>query len=205
MNEKKCVLVQSKVSLETAELLDAIVEKYNFKSRYDILQYVLSAFLRVVDCDGKISAEDKELLEFSKMFEGFENAKNRVITVRPSSSRNKKLVDSINIYSEVGSRGYTCKQLSIYGDDVHTNASVNKALETLLKKLHNELYLKLREIAQEEGETRLERIINMLADEHQQGHDSNHKYISETFNSNDGSPEYGKVPQRRVNKHSYDE
>lgn len=40
----KHISIQSKVSPEAAACLDDIVKKYKFKSRYEVMQYLLTAF-----------------------------------------------------------------------------------------------------------------------------------------------------------------
>lgn len=75
-------MVQAKVSCDTAERLDNIVKKYGFASRYEVMQYILSAFLTKAD-PGYLNEEEKNrdvIAEFAKLFEGFENKRNRIIT-----------------------------------------------------------------------------------------------------------------------------
>ena len=68
----KFVSIQSKVSPETAERIDKIVNEYGFGSRYELMQYLLSAFLKYAD---KEMEESDQLNEFAKIFEGYQNKK----------------------------------------------------------------------------------------------------------------------------------
>ena len=44
----KHISIQSKVSPEAAACLDDIVKKYKFKSRYEVMQYLLTAFMSIL-------------------------------------------------------------------------------------------------------------------------------------------------------------
>lgn len=47
----KHVMVQAKISVEAADKLDKIVKEYKFNSRYEVMQYLLSAFIEKADCE----------------------------------------------------------------------------------------------------------------------------------------------------------
>ena len=47
--ERKFVSIQSKVSHSTVKRLDAVVERGKFESKYELLQYLISVFLRFAD------------------------------------------------------------------------------------------------------------------------------------------------------------
>lgn len=63
----KFVSIQSKVSPETADRIDRIVEEGRFGSRYELMQYLLSAFLKYAD---KEMEESDEINEFAKNVRG---------------------------------------------------------------------------------------------------------------------------------------
>ena len=46
---KNIVKVQSYISKDDNEALERIVKKYNFKSRYQVIKYLIDCFLRVAD------------------------------------------------------------------------------------------------------------------------------------------------------------
>ena len=50
---KKCVSIQSKVSPTTTKRLDAVVERGKFESKYELLQYLISVFLKFADPDNE--------------------------------------------------------------------------------------------------------------------------------------------------------
>ena len=100
---KKCVSIQSKVSSTTAKRLDAIVERGKFESKYELLQYLITVFLKFADPENEDEdTEAKELEEFAKLFDGWDDYRNRIITTKPQGNRHLQLVDMVCIYSEVG-------------------------------------------------------------------------------------------------------
>ena len=67
--KKGNVQIKTEVSVEYAKRLDEIVEKYNFRSRYQVLQYLVKCFIRVADpqpTDEVVPADIEE------MFEGYQ-------------------------------------------------------------------------------------------------------------------------------------
>lgn len=192
----KWISIQSKVSPNTAARIDKIVEQFGFASRYEVMQYILSAFLKVADPEGEPTEECQELIEFAKMFEGFENSKTRIITTAPSGNKALRLTDSINIYSMIGKAGYICKRIEVRGDEYTTSGNVDKALNVLLKKLHPRLHKELEDIGETMEEHSMRRILEeLIIMAHTPAPE-----ISEDFAELDGSIEYGRVPKRSVER-----
>ena len=67
--KKGNVQIKTEVSVEYAKRLDEIVEKYNFRSRYQVLQYLVKCFIRVAD-----PKPDDEVVpaDIEEMFEGYQ-------------------------------------------------------------------------------------------------------------------------------------
>lgn len=80
---KKIVKVQSYISKDDNDALERIVKKYNFKSRYQVIKYLIDCFLRVAD-----PAKPKEPMpqEIEDMFEGYTNAESREY-IKPKRAR----------------------------------------------------------------------------------------------------------------------
>jgi hypothetical protein len=80
---KKLVKVQSYISKDDNDALERIVKKYNFKSRYQVIKYLIDCFLRIAD-----PAKPKEPMpqEIEDMFEGYTNAESREY-VKPKRAR----------------------------------------------------------------------------------------------------------------------
>lgn len=60
-------LLSTKISTEKIHRIDEIVIKYNFKSRYKLLMYLVDCFLKVAD------PKDDEVVpkEIEEMFDGY--------------------------------------------------------------------------------------------------------------------------------------
>lgn len=201
--DRKFISIQSKVSAATAAKIDAIVVKGGFESRYEFMQYLLSSFLRYADQGTEnVDEMSEELKEFAKMFEGWENAKNRIITTKPSGNKALRLVDSLNIYSELGRKGYVCKNITIVGDNVRTNSNISLPLEIVIKKLHPRIASMFNLIASNIGEPSYVKVIEWLLENAriEEMHD-----VQETFKANDGSINYGIVPKKKRSKSINDE
>lgn len=187
----KFVSIQSKVSPETAERINRIVAEYGFGSRYELMQYLLSAFLKYADREME---ESDQLNEFAKIFEGYQNKKTRIITTRPGGNRNLKLTESINLFSEIGRKGYICKRLVIAGEKESITSNSENALRSIIRKLFPQIAGYIESIGNDIGESNyikiLEYMIELIAD------DEAVKSIRRDFEALKQKPEYGRVPVR---------
>lgn len=201
--DKKCCMIQCKISADTAEKIDGVVERGGFASQYEFLQYLLSAFLRYAEPENNGMDEmSEELLDFARIYEGWENKKNRIITTRPSGNRALKMTESINIYSELGRKGYVCKMIAVKGNDVRTTGSIAQALEVLLRRLYPKLASQMYDIGRNIGEDSILRVIEYMVEEASgKGLMEKEKAVSDSPISN----EYGNVPKRKRSKSLNDE
>lgn len=160
-------MVQAKVSCDTAERLDNIVKKYGFASRYEVMQYILSAFLTKAD-PGYLNEEEKNrdvIAEFAKLFEGFENKRNRIITTKPKGVKSLKLVNSIYIFSEVGKKGYVARNMKVDAEGVKISNRSNTSISNVIKYLYPKLAEKLDSIGRKIDSNRYEEIIDYILEE----------------------------------------
>ena len=160
-------MVQAKVSCDTAERLDNIVKKYGFASRYEVMQYILSAFLAKAD-PGYLNEEEKNrdvIAEFAKLFEGFENKRNRIITTKPKGVKSLKLVNSIYIFSEVGKKGYVARNMKVDAEGVKISNRSNTSISNVIKYLYPKLAEKLNSIGRKIDSNRYEEIIDYILEE----------------------------------------
>lgn len=201
--DKKSCMIQCKISAEAAEKIEEVVKRGGFASPYEFLQYLLSAFLRYADPEnGNMDDMAEELLDFAKIYEGWENKKNRIITTRPSGNRALKMTESISIFSELGRKGYVCKMISVKGNDIRTTGSNAQALEVLLKKLHPKLAYQMADIGRNIGEDSLLRVIEYMVEEATgKGLTAKEKVMSDAPTTN----EYGNVPKKKRSKSLNDE
>ena len=196
---KKCVSIQSKVSPTTAKRLDAVVERGKFESKYELLQYLISVFLKFADPDNE--DEDtvvKELEEFAKLFDGWDDYRNRIITTKPQGNRHLQLVDMVCIYSEVGKKGYVGKKISFKATETKVTDNVGNVLEVVLKKLYPGIYEKLYNMTEQVEERSISKTLEKLLDELLKDVDS--ETLARIFAEAKSEIEYGITPKRKRHK-----
>lgn len=202
MNDKKEYMIQCKVSREVYERLQKKVEEGRMKSIYELLQYLVSSFLKIADTDVELDEVSEDLYVFAIMFEGWMNEKNRVVTAKPSGNKELKMTDSINIFSEKGKKGHVCKMIKVNGSEIKTNGSIIAALDILLKKLFPSTYCKMIDIGKNIGEDSVLNVIEyMIGEAAKKGLTEKVNPFSPVYNSN----EYGNVPKRKRKKSINDE
>lgn len=202
MNDKKEYMIQCKVSREVYERLQKKVEEGRMKSIYELLQYLVSSFLKVADTDVELDEVSEDLYVFAIMFEGWMNEKNRVITTKPSGNKELKMTDSINIYSEIGKKSHVCKTIKVNGNEVTTNGSIIVALDILLKKLFPTMYGQLADVGRNIGEDSILGVIEyMIQEAAKKGLIEKINPFAAVYYSN----EYGLVPKKKRNKSINDE
>lgn len=196
---KKCVSIQSKVSPTTAKRLDAVVERGKFESKYELLQYLISVFLKFADPDNEDEdTESKELEEFAKLFDGWDDYRNRIITTKPQGNRHLQLVDMVCIYSEVGKKGYVGKKLSFKATETKVTDNVGNVLEVVLKKLYPGIYEKLYNMTEQVEERSISKTLEKLLDELLKDVDS--ETLARIFAEAKSEIEYGITPKRKRHK-----
>lgn len=203
MKNKKCCMIQCKISADTAERIDEIVKRGGFSSQYEFLQYLLSAFMRYAEPEKEgVDEMSEELLSFARIFEGWENKKNRIITTKPSGNRALKMTESVNIYSELGRKGYVSKMIKVKGEEISTTSSIALALETIMKRLYPKMYCQILDIGRNIGEESVQRVIEYMIEEAaEKGLTAKEKTVSASPTSN----EYGNVPKKKRSKSLNDE
>ena len=196
---KKCVSLQSKVSPTTAKRLEAVVERGKFESKYELLQYLISVFLKFADPDNEDEdTEAKELEEFAKLFDGWDDYRNRIITTKPQGNRHLQLVDMVCIYSEVGKKGYVGKKLSFKATETKVTDNVGNVLEVVLKKLYPGIYEKLYNMTEQVEERSISKTLEKLLDELLKDVDS--ETLARIFAEAKSEIEYGITPKRKRHK-----
>ena len=196
---KKCVSIQSKVSPTTAKRLDAVVERGKFESKYELLQYLITVFLKFADPENEDEdTEVKELEEFAKLFDGWDDYRNRIITTKPQGNRHLQLVDMVCIYSEVGKKGYVGKKISFKATETKVTDNVGNVLEVILKKLYPGLYEKLYNMTEQVEERSVSKTLEKLLDEVLKDVDS--ETLARIFVDAKSEIEYGNVPKRKRHK-----
>lgn len=194
--ERKFVSIQSKVSPSTVKRLDAVVERGKFESKYELLQYLISVFLKFADPDNEEDDEEaKEVLEFARLFEGWDDCKNRIITTKPQGNRHLNLTDVVCIYSEVGKKGYVGKKISLNATETKITDNVGNVLEVVLKKLYPAIYDKLNTLTDQVEERSISKALEKLLVEVLK--DVDNETLDRMFADAKSEIEYGNTPKRK--------
>jgi len=69
MKKGKYVQIKTAIPLDYRGRLDKVIEKYHFKSRYQLMQYLVLCFLKVADPQPD---EDVVPNDIEEMFEGYQ-------------------------------------------------------------------------------------------------------------------------------------
>lgn len=199
VEQRKSISVQAKISPISHAKLEEIAIEYGFKSVYEIVQWLISAFLSYVGGESQIESKaDENMKEYAKIFEGYQNNKNRIITTKPGGNRQLKLVETIFVFSEVGKRGYVCKRISINGDKETITDNPANAIRSFIRKLFPKISGYIESVGNEIGETNYMRILEYILSE--ETNDDIHKTVSVDFEALKQKTEYGRVPVRARNK-----
>ena len=202
--ERKFVSIQSKVSPSTVKRLDAVVERGKFESKYELLQYLISVFLKFADPENEDEdADAKELEEFARLFDGWDDYRQRIITTKPQGNKHMRLTEMICIYSEVGKKGYIGKKISFNASETKVTDNVGNVLDVVLKKLYPSIYEKLYAFTEQLEERSISKALEKLLVELLKDVDS--VTLERIFADAKGDIEYGRVPVRKRHKSLNDE
>ena len=188
MDDGKTVMIQSKISVDTSRRLNEIVKKFGFASRYEILQYLVSAFLHYADPQ---TPSDDTLETLSGIFAGAENPDSRLNTVR-SCDGDAEVTDVVSIMHQRGSDAYSCRwtHRDVKGEMESTSAAL--VLDMILARLLPTRYNYLRQVADELGRNSVLYALDYLIEaDKRAGTPEAGDYASNT---------YGIVPVRHKNK-----
>ena len=202
--ERKFVSIQSKVSPLTVKRLDAIVERGKFESKYELLQYLISVFLKFADPENEDEDTDaKELEEFARLFDGWDDYRQRIITTKPQGNKHMRLVEMICIYSEVGKKGYVGKKISFNAAETKVTDNVGNVLEVVLRKLYPSIYERLNALTEQVSERSISKTLEKLLEDVLKDADS--ATLDRIFLEAKSEVEYGDVPVKKRSRRLTDE
>ena len=197
--ERKFVSIQSKVSPSTVKRLDAVVERGKFESKYELLQYLISVFLKFADPENENEdTEAQELVEFARLFDGWDDYRQRIITTKPQGNKHLNLTDIICIYSEVGKKGYVGKKISLNATETRITDNVGNVLDVVLKKLYPAIYEQLHSLTEQVEERSISKALEKLLIELLKDVDS--EALQKIFSDARNEIEYGNKPVRKRHK-----
>ena len=135
----KTVVIQSKVSPATKKRLEVIAKKYDFQSCYEILQYLISAFLHYADPKSERVSHNDESAVIGNIFRGFDKRSTRVNSVR-EREENIEVCDTIEIVREKGSSIQSCRWTHHDAEGDTQTSSVSAIFQFMLRTLLPDRY-----------------------------------------------------------------
>lgn len=181
-----------------------MVERGKFESKYELLQYLISVFLRFADPENEDEdTEGQELAEFARLFDGWDDYRQRIITTKPQGNKHLRLTEMICIYSEVGKKGYVGKKISFNVTETKVTDNVGNVLDVVLKKLYPAIYDKLYALTEQVEERSISKALEKLLVELLK--DVDNETLDKIFADAKGGVEYGNVPMRKRKRSVNDE
>lgn len=196
----KHVMVQAKISVEAADKLDKIVKEYKFNSRYEVMQYLLSAFIEKADCETEYNGVNTNETELMDIFQRLRAVKDRVNTVKPSAYDDIKRVASVFIYRVTNRRRYVSSCITENGEGMHHSSKKEQVLEEVFRYLYPNLAQRLLVIGRNKGVNGYDNIIKELLDMSPVSSDGIHNDVSTEVSGFMGQNKYGMVPVITRNK-----
>lgn len=196
----KHVMVQAKISVEAADKLDKIVKEYKFNSRYEVMQYLLSAFIEKADCETEYNGVNTNETELMDIFQRLRAVKDRVNTVKPSTYDDIKRVASVFIYRVTNRRRYVSSCITENGEGMHHSSKKEQVLEEVFRYLYPNLAQRLLVIGRNIGVNGYDNIIKELLDMSPVSSDGIHNDVSTEVSGFMGQNKYGMVPVITRNK-----
>lgn len=196
----KHVMVQAKISVEAADKLDKIVKEYKFNSRYEVMQYLLSAFIEKADCETEYNGVNTNETELMDIFQRLRAVKDRVNTVKPSAYDDIKRVASVFIYRVTNRRRYVSSCITENGEGMHHSSKKEQVLEEVFRHLYPNLAQRLLVIGRNIGVNGYDNIIKELLDMSPVSSDGIHNDVSTEVSGFMGQNKYGMVPVITRNK-----
>ena len=187
----KVEVIQAKITPATAARIDRLVKKFGFASRYEVLQYLVSAFLHYADPEGETQPVSEEMNQIGMIFQGCESPSTRLNTMRVNE-QSLTVTDDIRLMQITGSDTYMCKWIhhDRYGDK--ESGSVPAVLKLILSRLLPDRFDYLMRVANELDSTSVLRALDYLIE--------NDKSYGVPETDNYASNTYGIVPVRKFRK-----
>lgn len=202
--QKKFISLQTKVSKATNERFQECARRAGLKSGYELMQILVTAFLRVADPEHEPIEEEVEETEqraqWATIFADWLDATKRLNTAKPQRERTEKLDEAVLMFRQPGTTKHSVRRVTFRDEEpMFIGRDVDGTINAMLRKLRPETATALLEIGRACGTNNLCASIDALIE------DTNIPRIKE-----DGqgfgqglTQDYGAAPQRR-NKKQFD-
>lgn len=187
-DDRKVVVIQSKITPADDARLNRVVKKYGFTSRYEVLQYLVSAFLHYADPSGECMTDEGAAI--GSIFQGCESPLSRLNAIR--HDKDMEETDVIRIMKSADAEAYSVRWTHHTVDGDTDSSSAPHVLQLVLARLLPDRYEYLMKIAGELDSISVLRALDHLIEADKRcGTPDTAEYASNT---------YGIVPVRKHHK-----
>lgn len=154
MKSGKTISMQTKVTPETHARMEKLVHMGGFDSSYELLQYLITVFLRYADPEGEgaeVRTEDNEMARWAEMFADWDKVSSRILTTSTRSIARTEIDTAIIISSYPRKGGYVGKMIKWRGGEIATSGNVNSMINNAIRTLRPKLAEELMQIARSCG------------------------------------------------------
>lgn len=188
--QRKTCMIQSKVTPETMARLDAVVRKYGFGTRYELMRYIVLAFLSYADPEGETDGQSVMPGEIGRIFDGCEDACRREAVV--SEVERLDVTDALLFYATPAGCP-SCRRISRADGRELSACSAPAILQTVLQRVLPQEYEYLRHVADELGSSSVLVALDYLIEAD--------KRVGAYQDAGYAMNEYGNVPVRHHARH----
>lgn len=122
--------------------LETIRRKFDFRSNYEIMQYLLTAFLRYADPGGEDAETRQDADDISRLFADLEHVESRVITTRPVLEA-KSLGWAIGGYNISRKKSALARCIRYRPDGINTTDRYDAPLQMVISEMYPRLAAKM--------------------------------------------------------------
>ena len=181
--------IQAKIDDETARQLDAVIKHTRFRTRYELLRCLVTAFLHYADREGK-EGVTADQLELAQVFETMNNIVGRLRYRRPMQ------IDSAVYLMRQGKRGAKGVRMMTIGDGgMSSTGNSLLIMDKVMRHVFPTVHTRLMDIGRAIGVKTCKQVIEYLI-QGADGMTEDEQTIRTEMSDHQQSVEYGNKPVR---------
>ena len=188
--DKKLILMQCRVTMDTAERVDMVCRRCGIASRYELMGYLLSCFMRYADPQTD-SDHDSDIMELGRIFDGYDDPQARIVTV--GTDKGLVTTDTVRFQTLKGKRAHTAMMYNHRTGKETSN--VVDILDTVIERMFPALSRRIHDIGRATGMTTAKEVLDYLT-EKEEGKDEAWHTIKQDMDTYRNDITYGRVPKR---------
>jgi hypothetical protein len=166
MKERKEYVIQCKVSDSVHRRLEAVREKYGFRSIYEVMQSLLTLFVRYISTP--IETGGTEVDELQELFGDFGKRGKRMNITGAGHEQGMKMMACVGVMKKPDTPGRILKTYTATaGEKMCSDYSTDTAVRTIIKAVDKELYERINDIGVMIDEKRMLHVLEALVDEYE--------------------------------------